>query len=342
MNRDAQIRAFLTHTDWTDAKRRALGQDASFRRYWRLSQHGNTAMLMDAPPPEKPISLFARIARFLRDNGLYAPEIYAMDEANGLMLIEDFGEQTFTRLLASDPGEETALYELACDTLCRLHHIPAPIELQLGAYDLSSLISEAQLFIEWFFPAITGQPASDAQISTFKQAWQQSFATLDEHRQVLVLRDYHVDNLMRVALPDGTTQCGLLDFQDALIGSPAYDLMSLLEDARRDINAELKQHCLDRYFRQMARFDPHFPGPDTLIPWLNVLAAQRHAKVLGIFVRLRQRDHKPAYLRHLPRVLALYQNAIEREPGLMPVAQWMNENLPFEQINLQKPLALSA
>jgi len=342
MNREAQIQAFLARTDWADAKRSALGQDASFRRYWRLEQHGDTAMLMDAPPPEKPVSLFARIARFLRDHNLYAPEIYALDKASGLMLIEDFGEQTFTRLLANDPTEETALYELATDTLCRLHRVPAPLELTLGTYDLNSLISEAALFTAWFYPAISGQALSDAQSMAFKRAWQRSIAPLADHRQVLVLRDYHVDNLMRVTLPGGTTQCGLLDFQDALIGSPAYDLMSLLEDARRDISAGLKQHCLDRYFMQMANFDPHFPSADILTPWLNVLAAQRHAKVLGIFVRLCQRDHKPLYLRHLPRVLALYRHAIEREPCLAPIAQWMAENLPFNAINLHKLNTLSA
>jgi len=342
MNREAQIQAFLARTEWADAERHALGQDASFRRYWRLEQQHNSAMLMDAPPPEKPVTLFAQIARFLRDNSLYAPEIYALDAPNGLMLIEDFGEQTFTRLLAADAAEETALYELASDTLCQLHQVPTPFELELGVYDLSSLVSEAELFTEWFFPAITGQQISNAQSSHFKQAWQQSIESLADHQQVLVLRDYHVDNLMRVTLPDGTTQCGLLDFQDALIGSPAYDLMSLLEDARRDISADLKQHCLNRYFTQMATFDVHFPGPGILVPWLNVLAAQRHAKVLGIFVRLCQRDHKPLYLRHLPRVLALYRDAIEREPCLAPMAQWMADNLPFEGINLHKLSALSA
>ena len=334
MTREAQIERFLGRTDWSKASRTPLSQDASFRRYWRLKQSSKRALLMDAPPPEKPVSLFANIAVFLRNQGLWAPEIYAQDDADGLMLIEDFGEETFTRILKTDPKSEIALYELAIDTLCDLHRVKADRKLNLGNYDIDTLLSEANLFCEWFFPAITGFQASLDARKSFNLAWKQSIEVLSPHRSVLVLRDYHVDNLMRLHGDDGQILCGVLDFQDALYGSPAYDLMSLLEDARRDISPELHQHCLARYFHTMAGADSDFPGPDALQPWLNVLAAQRHAKVLGIFVRLYQRDQKPHYLKHLPRVLRLYRAAIEREPDLAPVARWMQVNLPFSSIDL--------
>jgi len=292
-------------------------------------------MLMDAPPPEKPVSLFADIAVFLRNHGLYAPTIYNMDNQHGLMLIEDFGDATFTRILKSDPQQENALYDLAIDTLIKLHRIEDFKDLSLAAYDTPTLIAEAQLFTGWFYPTVCGKAASEQQKELFAAAWRESFAKLQPQPQVLVLRDYHVDNLMRLEQADQPMRCGLLDFQDALMGSPAYDLMSLIEDARRDIPDELKNRCLQRYFSAMAGRGNLLPQKD-LMPWLNVLVAQRHAKVLGIFVRLYKRDGKANYLEHLPRVLALYTSALEREAALEPVLQWMVQNLPFEDINLNK------
>lgn len=334
MTRNNQIERFLSRTNWSQANRSALSQDASFRRYWRLEQNTKLALLMDAPPPEKSVSVFADIAVFLRQQGIYAPQIYAQNEVDGLMLIEDFGEDTFTRILTTDPTSEIALYDLAIDTLCELHQIEAEQTLRLGNYDIDTLLGEAGLFCEWFFPAISGSQITLQARQSFDLAWRQSIETLSPLRSVLVLRDYHVDNLMRLHTDDGQTLCGVLDFQDALYGSPAYDLMSLLEDARRDISPGLHIHCLKRYFRTMAGADPGFPEADAFQPWLNVLAAQRHAKVLGIFIRLYQRDKKPHYLKHLPHVLRLFQAAIEREPGLAPIAHWMQVNLPFSSISL--------
>jgi len=333
--REALINHFLKGTPWRSAQRHALNQDASFRRYWRLELRGKTAMLMDAPPPEKPVTVFADIANFLRNKGLTAPAIYNIDEANGLMLIEDFGDDTFTRILKNDPAQENALYDLAIDTLVQLHQIPSIEGLSLAPYDTATHITEAQLFTEWFYPAISNTPASSRQITQFADAWRIAFEKLPPHPQVLVLRDYHVDNLMRLRQNEQSNRCGLLDFQDALMGSPAYDLMSLIEDARRDISTELKDRCLRRYFSATAKQDDG-PSQKQLSPWLNVLAAQRHAKVLGIFVRLYKRDNKVNYLEHLPRVLALYTAALEREPALYAVLQWMAEHLPPETIDIER------
>lgn len=292
-------------------------------------------LLMDAPPPEKPVSIFAEIANFLLSNGLYAPKIEHIDQQHGLMLLEDFGNDTFTRILAREPARETELYELATDTLIKLHQIDSYASIDLPLYNTTALMDEVRLLTEWFYPALTGEPANRRQQESYESAWQKSFAALAPHRAVLVLRDYHVDNLMELTDADGEMHCGLLDFQDALMGSPAYDLISLIEDARRNISAQLKEHCLQRYLSATEMLQD-FPSRTELTPWLNVLAAQRHAKVLGIFVRLYKRDKKANYLEHLPRVLALYEAALKREPLLNPVSSWMSENLPFTDIRLSK------
>ncbi len=333
MHRQQAIDTFLADTDWHDATRSPLDQDASFRRYWRLHQANKSIMLMDAPPPEKPVSQFAKIAQFLRQHGLYAPQIYAFDDANGLMLLEDLGEKTFTRILASAPQMEHVLYQMAIDTLVQLHQIDRYTELLLPAYDTSTLIEEAQLLIQWFYPAMVGKPANQQQKARYDAAWRQCFEALPAHQPVLVLRDYHVDNLMYVRHNNQQIQCGLLDFQDALSGSPAYDLASLLEDARRDISADITSACLDRYFNATTGIEG-FANRATLEPWLNVLSAQRHAKVLGIFMRLYKRDKKAHYLKHLPRVLSLFEVALMREPRLNLVTEWMMENLPIPNIDL--------
>ena len=333
MDRSQTIDAFLADTDWQSATREPLKQDASFRHYYRLHQAEKTVMLMDAPPPEKSVSLFADIARFLRQHGIYAPEIVALDESSGLMLLEDMGDDTFSRILANQPQAQIRLYEMAIKTLRKLHKIDSSAELKLGTYNTHTLIEEAQLFTQWFYPAVSGKLATTQQSEQFNHAWQQCIDALPAHQQVLVLRDYHVDNLMQLSDIDQKIQCGVLDFQDALIGSPAYDLVSLLEDARRDISPELKTHCLDQYFSTMAEY-PGFPDRATLTPWMNVLGAQRHAKVLGIFVRLYKRDQKTHYLKHLPRVISLFEASLAREPLLDPVTHWMTDNLPFHDINL--------
>ncbi|MEE9446549.1 MAG: phosphotransferase [Arenicellales bacterium] len=347
-SREALIQTFLnqvslTSAAWQDAHRTALAQDASFRRYFRLSLGKKSALLMDAPPPEKPVLIFAQIARFLNKMGLRAPGIIAIDNDHGLMLIEDFGDDTFTKILHEQPDSEQALYDMAIDTLIRLHQHDDFSALPLAPYNTDLLLSEAQLFIDWFFPAVTAVPATQAQKEAYVQAWTNTFKNLKPHADTLVLRDYHVDNLMRVAPVDGSdnsqanhkAQCGLLDFQDAAYGSPAYDLVSLIEDARRKISPQLKQYCLVRYHAGMQN-NANALTPEAFSPWLNVLAAQRHAKVLGIFVRLYQRDQKNHYLKHLPHVLALFQSAIAREPLLSPVSEWVTDHLPFSNIDLNQ------
>lgn len=257
----------------------------------------------------------------------------AEDPAAGLLVLEDFGDETFTRALerAAEGGilDEFKLYALAVDFLVDLHRRPARETLPAGlpAYDEARLLDEAVLLTDWYLPAVTGSETDAASRDAYMDAWRQCLAPVLEAAPTLVLRDFHVDNLMRLPGRDGVAACGLLDFQDAVAGHRAYDLMSLLEDARRDIAAGLRHGMMARYLEAF----PELAGPDAAGERFRddfaILAAQRHAKVIGIFTRLCVRDAKPDYLVHIPRVWNLLERALA-ERALAPVADWMKINLP--------------
>ncbi len=317
------IEVFLEGCGWGAAARSPLAGDASFRRYVRLERGGDVAMLMDAPPPMEDVRPFARIARHLRALGYSAPEILARDDEAGLLLLEDFGDDTYTALLASG-ADETALYSLAVDVLIDLHKRPLAeaVPDRLPAYDDALLLEEAELFTGWYLPAVLGDAAATTAAEEFRGLWRELLPLARAVPDTLVLRDYHVDNLIRLPGRQGIEACGLLDFQDAVRGPVSYDLMSLLEDARRDIAPPLAG-------AMQARYRAAFPSLDTraLDISLAVLGAQRHCKVIGIFTRLSVRDAKPAYLAHIPRVWRLLENALA-DPALEKLLGWMNRHVP--------------
>lgn len=320
----AQARkAFLEASGWQDAEVEALPGDASFRRYFRLQRGAEPALLMDAPPESEDVRPFVKVAGHLLSLGLSAPKVLASDEARGFLIIEDFGEATFTRLL--EAGEaQGPLYEQAVDTLAALHDHPRNAAIELPPYDLAALQKEASLFTDWYLPALTGEATGAEARESYLQAWEEIFGALPGLPKVLVLRDYHVDNLMLLKDRPGPKACGLLDFQDALIGNPAYDLVSLLEDARRDVPEELAGRLFLRYLEKRGgEVDGHLLGR-----WCACLGAQRHAKVAGIFVRLMWRDGKPVYLKHVPRVMRLLERQIRSASDLQPLARWCAQHLP--------------
>lgn len=333
--RAANRQAFLVLAGWGGAKQFPLPGDASFRRYIRLERRtGERCLLMDAPPPQEDVRPFVKVARHLLACGVSAPRVLATDEPRGFLLLEDFGEDTFTRILARNPEQELSLYELAVDCLASLHGNPRSSELALPIYDEAVLLREAALLCDWYLPAMTGQAPSNGQRESYLEAWCQAFNGLPAPVSGLVLRDFHVDNLMLLADREGVDACGLLDFQDALQGPLAYDLVSLLEDARRDIDPQMVALLRKRYLAQAsAELDPV-----SFDSWYGVLGAQRHAKVAGIFVRLLWRDGKDIYLKHIPRVIRLLSAKLEHEPQLAPVANWIAANLP----GYQQPLPSSA
>jgi len=320
--REARIAGFLAAAGWGDARRDALAGDASFRRYHRLSRDGATAMLMDAPPPQEDVRPFLAIARRLQSLGLSAPRILAEDVASGLLLLEDFGDDTYTRLLAKGE-DERALYALAVDVLIALHRAFVPAAgTALSPYDDARLLTEAALLTDWYLPAITGQPTPPAWREDYLDRWRGLFPIARAIPDSLVLRDYHVDNLMRLSGRAGIGACGLLDFQDAVLGPLTYDLVSLLEDARRDIAPDLVAAMRARYLAA-------FPALDraAFSASFAVLGAQRHCKVIGIFTRLDRRDHKPRYLVHIERLWRLLA-ADFQHPVLAPIEDWLDRHIP--------------
>lgn len=320
--RTAHRRAFAAKAGWGQAREQALPVDASFRRYFRLEQASGSVLVMDAPPEREPLSPFVRVARHLVALGFSAPRILDIDEKEGFLLIEDFGDRTFTRLLA-DGDDEDALYELAVDTLAALHGRAEAGRIALPRYDLAPLLEEAALFVDWYWPEQRGSACPDAVREAYFEAWRQVFAALPALPPTLVLRDFHVDNLMLLKGREGLAACGLLDFQDALIGPPAYDLVSLLEDARRDIDPARADRLYRRYCAAIGDLDEA-----SLAASYAALGAQRHAKVAGIFLRLLRRDGKSAYLKHVPRVLALLDRQLRQAPVLAPMQAWMATHMP--------------
>ena len=318
--RSDAIAAFLAAHGWQGSEPAMLAGDASFRRYYRLADGERRAVLMDAPPPQEDVRPFVHVAGLLRGYGLSAPEILAEDRDLGLLLIEDFGDDTYTRLLAAG-ADEAALYALAVDTLVSLHRAVTTAP-GLPAYDEARLLDEAALLSDWYAPEVLSLPLPAALREEYLALWREVIPLAALPGPTLVLRDYHVDNLMLLPGRPDVRQCGLLDFQDALYGPASYDLVSLLEDARRDVPAALRGAMTERYLAA-------FPGVDRrqFHRSAAILAAQRNAKIIGIFTRLWRRDGKPQYLGHIPRVWRLLEEDL-REPALHRIAAWFDRHLP--------------
>jgi aminoglycoside/choline kinase family phosphotransferase len=319
--------AFLTLAGWGDAARGLLAGDASFRSYDRLTRGGGTAVLMDAPPPQEDVRPFVRVARHLVGLGYAAPRVLAEDPALGFLLLEDLGDATFTRCL-SGGADETALYALAVDLLADLHRRPTAEVLPDGLvppYDDRRLLDEARLLTDWYMPAVLDAPPADAAVAEYEALWRAAFPAARGVPDTLVLRDFHVDNLLVLDDRTSLARCGLLDFQDAVAGPLTYDLVSLLEDARRDIDPALIAAMKARYLAAVPGLDP-----DAFVASWAVLAAQRHAKVIGIFTRLARRDGKPVYLPHIARVWRLLTAALSH-PVLADLRAWIDRHIPPER-----------
>jgi N-acetylmuramate 1-kinase len=216
------------------------------------------------------------------------------------------------------------LYTLAVDTLIELQR---SVEMRgapahLFPYNATRLLAEAALLVDWYAPAVLGTQLPDHRRDEYFTAWGAVLPRAALPVETLVLRDYHVDNLMLLSGRRGVQGCGLLDFQDAVRGPPSYDLASLLEDARRDVPAELRDAMIERYLAAFPAFEQR-----AFMRSAAILAAQRNCKILGIFTRLWMRDGKPGYLVHIPRVWRLLEQEL-RHPDLAPVAQWLDRHLP--------------
>ena len=307
----AGLDEFLENAGWGGAEVEPLLGDASFRRYFRVRHGPRTAMLMDAPPPHEDPRPFLHVGKWLLQHGLRAPAIHAEHPERGLVLIEDFGADRMRDWLDDNAHAEEETYARAIDALVALHSRPPG---PFPPYDMEVYQREAGLFTEWFCPM--QQLRVDEE--SYRRAWDKVLTPLLPRQDpgVTVLRDYHAENIM--LLPDGTQ--GIIDFQDALVGHPAYDLVSLLQDARRDVDPALERRMLDRYLAQIDAGE-HFEADYAR------LGAQRNAKIVGIFARLWKRDGKPRYLGMIPRVWDAMERDL-RHPALAPVADWFAANVP--------------
>ncbi len=306
---------FLSIAGWSDARIEPLAGDASFRRYFRVEDAaGRRGVLMDAPPPHEDPAPFIAIADYLSGHGFRAPKVLASDLERGLVLLEDLGNRRMREHLAYHPEEEQAVYAQAIDELLALRLLPPA---DVPGYTESKYIEEANLLPEWFAPAAhlkVDRPGYEA-------LWQDLLAPViaAQARPVTVLRDYHAENIMLI---DGD-RLGLLDFQDALAGHPAYDLVSLLQDARRDVPEALEEAMLTRYLAATGEgdiFRNHYA----------LLGAQRNAKIIGIFTRLWRRDGKPRYLGFLPRMWKLLERDLAH-PDLARMKRWFDDNVPEDR-----------
>lgn len=310
------LAAFTSSAGWGDAEVQPLPGDASFRRYFRLVRGaGETAMLMHAPPPHEDPAPFLHVARWLGEHAMRAPAILAAEPEAGWVLTEDFGNDRMRDWLDLNPAAEREAYEAAVEALVALHRLPPG---PFAPYDMAVYQREAALFTEWYCPA----QGLSVDAEGYAAAWDAVLAPLlaRQNPGVTVLRDYHAENILLLGGQAGAPQ-GLIDFQDALVGHPAYDLVSLLQDARRDVSEDLETAMLLHYAHHAGVGDEDF-----LADYAR-LGAQRNAKIVGIFTRLNVRDGKPKYLAMIPRVWA----ALERDlahPALAPVAEWFDANIP--------------
>lgn len=320
----AGLEEFLAANGWVGSAVTLVAADASFRRYFRATAaDGRKAVLMDAPPPHEDPKPFIDIAQYLVGHGFRAPQIFAQDLDRGLVLIEDFGDLQMRQHLDVVPDDADAIYRTAIDALVQLADTPVA---ELPAYDEAAYLREVNLLSEWYLPAM----GLDFDQGEYEALWRAALTPVTDIQSVTVLRDYHAENIM--LLSDGGQ--GIIDFQDALIGHPAYDLVSLLQDARRDVDPALEQTMLAYYRNAIgadADFDLHYA----------LLGAQRNTKIIGIFTRLWKRDGKERYLGFLPRMWGLLERDLAHS-GLAELKAWFDANIPAEVRALSPDLVASA
>ena len=349
VERLAAVRKFLDESDFGAAARKRIAGDASARSYERLTLGGRQVILMSSPrrsdgPPVRnglPYSAiahlaedvrpFVALAHGLKEQGFSAPEIYAADLDAGFLILEDLGGDA---VVEGDPPEPMGYrYQTAIDALIELHRLVLPDTLEvppepshrIPPYDLDALLIEVELLPDWYLPYRGAPPTADAR-ETYLALWRDALFPVLDVRPTWVLRDFHSPNLLWLPERKEFARVGLLDFQDAVMGPSAYDVASLLQDARVDVSEEMEIDLLGRYVRARKEADDEFDIPG-FVKIYSTLAAQRASKILGIFARLDRRDGKPQYLRHMPRVWSYLQRSLAH-PALAPLDAWYRENVP--------------
>lgn len=320
--------SFLDEQKFKKLDREKLKNDASFRSYERLATDRGNFILMDAPPPKEETLPFIKIAEFLRKNDLSAPEVLAQDTKNGFLLLEDFGNESFNNILNGNSElsaelTEERVYEKAIDALIHLHKLPS-LDIDLPRYNDAMLLKESNCFIDWYVSVLNGESSTKEMKEEFNLIVKHLMTLSKRFGEVVVLRDYHVDNLMWLEDKIAFRKVGILDFQDAVIGSPIYDLVSLLEDARRDVSTALADKMIKRYLKAF----PTFSRKDFNVAYAT-LGIQRNLKIIGIFARQAAKYRNPSYLSMLPRIWRYIHHDL-KHPLLLPLKQWLTKIVPSQ------------
>ena len=311
---------FLQSNGWGEGRCEFLSGDASFRSYDRVTLGEKTAVLMDAPPEKEPLGPFTLMANYLTSQGYSAPKILAQDSENGFLLLEDLGDDLYSEWLKDAPVKEADLYMEAANFLIDLHK-QEQAKPEIEEYSTELLLRESVLFIDWYLAATLGHAEAAALRPDYLKLWEELFENAPWLPNVVVLRDFHADNLLWLPEREGVAKVGLLDFQDAVMGSPVYDLVSFIEDARRDVQPETAMTVVNHYMQQMQW------EPDAFRACYAMLGAQRNFKIIGIFTRLAQRDKKEHYLDLLPRVWQHLEHDLQH-PIMRPMLKWLEQVLP--------------
>lgn len=349
VTRARSLKALLERTGWHEATRTPMTGDASSRAYERLVKDcGDRAVLMISPrrpdgPPlrmgrsysdlahlAESVHAFVAIDRGLRALNFSAPKIYGEDLEAGLLLLEDLGDVP----VVDDNGPMEEPYGEAVKLLARLHETTLPhvlpvaddIDHVIPPYDGQAMLIEVELFLDWYQKHIVRSEASGSIRAEYLNAWADALEPILAGPATWTLRDFHSPNLIWLPEREGVTRVGVIDFQDAVLGPPAYDLVSLLQDARIDVPMNLELKLLSQYFRQRKASDPAFDLASFATSYA-IMGAQRAAKILGIFARLDKRDGKPQYLRHLPRIEAYLARNLEH-PSLERLRTWYQTHAP--------------
>ena len=323
MSRFDEIEQFVASAGYEGAPISLLAGDASFRKYWRVKAATGTLVVMDAPPEHENITPFIEVTRLLLALGARAPKIHAQDHERGFLLLEDLGDNLYSKALAAQPAGEAMMYQAACEALSVLHRESGKnkaVAATLPRYDDAVYLREVALLAEWFLVQVHGQEIAKTLREEWLAIWKDVLKTAKLEQNILVHRDYHADNLLWLE-GEGTARVGMLDYQDALLGDALYDVISLLEDARRDVSPETVVACKAFMLKDCGA------SKDDFDLRYAVLAAQRNSKIIGIFTRLCVRDGKARYLDFMPRVWGHLLNDIEH-PALAPVKQFIDTHVP--------------
>ncbi|PCI03197.1 MAG: tRNA (adenosine(37)-N6)-threonylcarbamoyltransferase complex ATPase subunit type 1 TsaE [Hyphomicrobiales bacterium] len=343
IRRSMEIRTFLRENWGENIVRRPLTGDASTRAYELVTKEGETRLLMnaarqpDGPPVRdgKPYSQIAHLAEdvsafvaidlALRDAGFYAPEIFAQDLDEGLLLTEFMGQGG---VIDAERKPIRERYLAAAELLVQLHltdwqqqiKVSAAVTHQIPKFDRDAMTIEVELLVDWYAPSVRGEELPEADLQNFNQIWQGLIGRLQNSEQTLVLRDYHSPNLIWREDAHGHNRLGLIDFQDAVIGPSTYDLASLAQDARVDISEKLEEELVSHYIELRVSAEPDFDVIEFRQLYM-IAAAERASKILGIFVRLHKRDKKPIYLKHIPRIRDYLERCF-KNPALGEYQDW--------------------